>query len=133
MNNFKNKLFVILALASTGSNIKLHAWRGGGAFLGGALVGTTVTLAATSGSRRGHRDPAYDDYQDRKAQRVEINREIRRHKNEINHHHRELRKLDSNKHLDDTVRNSRREEHKGVIADLEQAIKDLREDLRNLF
>ena len=135
MKSIKNKLLITIALATTAIQIMPHGGGGGfgGGFMTGAVVGGLTTAAITSGSRRSDRDPAYYDYQDRKAQRVEINKEIRRHRNEINDHKKEQRKLDSNKKLDDATRESKKNEHKSAIADLEQMIKDLQADLRNLF
>src|SRR5690349_17023397 len=52
MKNIKNKLFVILAI----TNSAMLLPHGGGGFATGALVGTGITLAATSGNR-GSQDP----------------------------------------------------------------------------
>ncbi len=132
MKNFKKLFILMLTLASTTSNIIPHGG-GWGGFGGGLATGVILTSAVNSGNRRGNPDPAYYDYKDRNAQRVEINKEIRKLRNEINQHKRELRKLDSNKNLDEKTRQSRRAEHTAAIADLEQTIKDLREDLRTLY
>lgn len=103
----------------------------GGGFATGAILGTGITLAATSGSRHDH-GPEYYDYKDKQNQRREIKEEIRRHQNEISDHRKELRKLDRNKNLNDATRESRRKEHTSAISDLENLIEDLRKDLRNL-
>jgi hypothetical protein len=133
MKNFNNKLLMIIALSTATTSIMPHGGGGfGGGFATGALTGALITTAATSGSRRGDRDPAYYDYKDRQYQRMETNREIRRHQAEIRDHKKELRKLDRNQNLDDQTRESRRKEHRSAITDIENLIEDLRADLRSL-
>jgi len=78
MNNFKNKLLVILALTSTTFNIMPHG--GGGGFGGGLATGMVVgglTGAAIASSNR-DRGPEYYEYKREKADQARADRLNRR-------------------------------------------------------
>ena len=119
MKSFKNKLFIFIALSGITTNILPHhdGWGGGGAFLSGAMLGTTLGVAASRG-RRSDRDPAYYEYRDKQSQRIAIKKEIRQYQNE-------LRKINKDKNLDSKTRETQRQE-------ILESIKELREDLKNL-
>ncbi len=143
MNNLKNKFLILIALTSATTSIMPLTF-----FDDGSLVHRGGPRSDNDSNRHHHvrfwkneHDNSHrknknsrDDlnYQ-QKSQRLEINSKIQQHRNEINDHKTKLRKLDSNKNLDEKTRRLRRTEHNKAIADLEEDIADLKEDLKNLF
>jgi hypothetical protein len=125
------KVLLALTLTSVSASVLPRGGWGGGGFAAGALLGTGLTLAATSGNRI-DRSPEYYDYKDKQSQRREINKDIREHKKQKREHERALNKLKKDKKLSDNEKNKKRQEHKTIIQEIEDEIKELKKDLRSL-
>ena len=74
------KIIVITCLSLLSANIQPSSF--GGGFATGAILGTGVTLAATSGSRNANRDPYYEVDRERARQEAREIREENRLKRE---------------------------------------------------
>jgi len=124
MKHINNKLLIALTL--TTCSMLPHGGGGfGGGFATGALIGTGVTLAATSGSR-GDRSPEYYEYRRDERAKSEIRRQIRDEERQLKKNERDLQRAENKN--DDNKTSALKEE----IKYRKQTIKDLREDLRNL-
>jgi hypothetical protein len=127
MKNIKNKLLVVLTL-TTATSIIPHGGYGGG-FATGALVGTGITLAATSGNR-GQRSDAYYENQRIRRSESEIKSQIREEERKLKKSKRELEREENkneNKRDEDRIKDL-----KENIKLSKQTTKELREDLRDL-
>lgn len=124
MKNIKNKLFIVLTL-TTATIVPRGGGGFGGGFATGALLGTGVTLAATSGSRR-ERSPEYYEYKRDERTKSEVRRQIRDEERQLKKAERELSRAEDKN--DQSKINTLRDD----IKLRKQTIKDLREDLRDL-
>lgn len=135
----KKVCLVLIACAATHEMVS-HGGGGGGfggGFATGALLGTGITLAATSGNR-GDRSPEY--YEDRRDARTrsEIRQQIRQEERSITKIKGQIRKLE--KDLDRknfssqerTNKNNKIIELQTEISDHKDMIKNLNENLRLL-
>ena len=109
----------------------------GGAFLGGAILGTGLTLAATSGSRRGDYDSSYYEARRADRNRSELRREIQEEQREIRRLKNKMRKverdLNRSEHFSKDVLENKKNElnsHKQSLKEHQENINDLREELR---
>ena len=124
MNN-KNKLLVVLAL-TTATSVIPHGGGGfGGGFATGAILGTGLTLAATSGNR-GDRSDAYYENKRIEKSKSEINRQIREERTQRNKAQRALGKA-RNKGDQQQVKQLTEE-----INSHNETIKELKAELRDL-
>jgi len=117
----------------------------GGGFATGALLGTGITLAATSGSRNAERSPDYYDYKRAERNRSDLRREIKDEERELARLNSKIRKLEkeidraqNKKHKSsdsDDIKYKQEiiAEHKDEISDRKDHIRDLKEELRNVF
>lgn len=124
MKNIIKSLLLILTL--TTSSIVPHGnggW-GWGGFLAGTAIGTTATLAATSGRR--DRSPEYYEYRREARTRSEIRQQIREEERQLRKAERNLSRAENNGNSD-TIK-----ELKEEIKLRKQTISDLQADLRDL-
>lgn len=144
---FGIKASVLLLLLATQEIVSRGSF--GGGFATGALLGTGITLAATSGSR-GDRSPEYYESRRDAHTRSEINRQIKEEKREITRLKSKIKKLERkldkdqyHNNSDDSDHKRRRTEnkddikneikdYKDQIKDHQDTIEDLKVDLRSL-
>ncbi|MBI2345219.1 hypothetical protein HYV10_04095 [Candidatus Dependentiae bacterium] len=114
----KNKLLLILTITTTTASPR------GGAFASGALLGTAITLAATSGSRQ-ERSPEYYEYKREARTEANIKRQIGQSKKELKRTERKLDKAEkSGKNIVEI--NKLKEEIKLHTENIKELEKDLR-------
>ncbi len=126
MKNITNKL--LLALTLTTATIMPHGGYGGG-FATGALLGTGITLAATSGSRSQRSDGYYENQRIQRS-KSEVKSQIREEERKLKKAERDVsreEKKDENKRNENRIKELRED-----IKLQKQTINDLREDLRDL-
>lgn len=86
---------LILVICLTLLNAQIHCNGFGGGFATGAILGTGVTLAATSGSRNANRDPYYEVDRERARQEArEIREETRLRREEDRERRKEEKRLE---------------------------------------
>jgi len=124
MNHVKNKLLIVLTIMTT-SILPRGGGNFGGGFATGAILGTGLTLAATSGNR-GDRSDAYYENKQIQRSKSEIHRQIRDEERQKKKAERELNKAQNNNN------ENRVKELKEEIKSHKETIKDLKEDLRDL-
>jgi len=145
MSRLKKIMFCTLVSAIVVQQVTPHNDFGGG-FATGALLGTGITLAATSGSRNRNDADYYEARrEDRRNARVrsdlrqeikEAQREITKLNKKIRSLEREIEKSQKQHNLSENdVKHKREEiaEHKRDVRDHKDHINDLKDELKNIF